>query len=211
MMPSSRCCANTVTGPVTTVGLDPSCDLWAEAITLDAAGCAAFTLRRDDETIPVQLGTPGGHQVRNALTAAAAAFAADATSAAVQAGLAAYRPSPGRMQTLRAPRGFTVVDDTYNANPTAMRAVLDFLAAVPGGKKVAILGDMRELGPTAAALHARDRLLMRCRWASMPSSRWENWDANTPLSPTHALAGSPTTTPPSPPRWIFWPPTMWCW
>ena len=57
------------------------------------------------------------------------------------------------MQVLHAPGGYVIIDDSYNANPAAVRATLDFLTRLPGGRKMAILGDMRELGPTERELH----------------------------------------------------------
>jgi UDP-N-acetylmuramoyl-tripeptide--D-alanyl-D-alanine ligase len=75
----------------------------------------------------------------------------------VAAGLAAARLSPGRMQVRRRRDGLTVVDDAYNANPSSMTAALKTLAALgrQGGRTVAVLGEMAELGPTAAAEHDR--------------------------------------------------------
>ncbi|MHB9025646.1 MAG: UDP-N-acetylmuramoyl-tripeptide--D-alanyl-D-alanine ligase [Armatimonadota bacterium] len=140
-------------GPVVTFGEDPAADVSCGDIFLQEDGCARFLLHGAGARTPITLGTPGRHQVWNALAAAAAALTAGATLNDVQAGLAGYRAVQGRMQTHAAPRGFLVVDDTYNANPTAMRATLQFLAEVPGGRKIAILGDMRELGAEAVPQH----------------------------------------------------------
>lgn len=140
-------------GPVITFGLAEGCDVWASDACLGDDGGMRARLHTPSEEIAIQLGAPGRHQLLNGLAAAAAALAVGATADDVRAGLAGYRPTSGRMYTCRALRGFLVVDDTYNANPAAMRATLDFLAEVPGGRKAAILGDMRELGPDARALH----------------------------------------------------------
>lgn len=140
-------------GAVLTIGEDPGCDCWVSDIMLGENGCARFTLHQGRDRLPIILGTPGRHQVWNALAAAAAALAVGATHGTVQAGLAAYQATTGRMQVLRAPGGYTVIDDTYNANPAAMRATLDFLAEIPGHRKFAVLGDMRELGPGERELH----------------------------------------------------------
>lgn len=140
-------------GPVVTVGDTEDCDYRVSDVTLGDGGCAHFTLHGPNLELPIALSAPGHHQVWNALAAAAAALTAGATPDDVQAGLAAYQPLKGRMQAVRAPRGFTVIDDTYNANPTAMRATLEFLAQVPGGRKMAILGDMLELGPAERDIH----------------------------------------------------------
>ncbi|MHB9131306.1 MAG: UDP-N-acetylmuramoyl-tripeptide--D-alanyl-D-alanine ligase [Armatimonadota bacterium] len=140
-------------GAVVTVGEDSSCDVWVSKVLLDEDGCARFTLHHAGEKFPVRLGAPGRHQVWNALAAAAAALTAGASPQDVQQGLAAYQPSVGRMRVVKTAHGFSVIDDTYNANPAAVRATLEFLAEVKGGRKVAILGDMRELGPVERELH----------------------------------------------------------
>ncbi len=140
-------------GPVVTIGEDETCDYWVTHVALGEDGCLRFTLCNPGGELPITLGAPGGHQVWNALAAAAAALAAGATPAQVQGGLRAYRSLKGRMQSVHAAGGFTIIDDTYNANPAAMRATLEFLCQVPGGRKMAILGDMRELGPTEHAIH----------------------------------------------------------
>jgi len=58
-----------------------------------------------------------------------------------------------RSQVARAPGGFTVIDDSYNAAPDSMRVALELLADLPGNRKWAVLGDMKELGPMAAEWH----------------------------------------------------------
>jgi UDP-N-acetylmuramoyl-tripeptide--D-alanyl-D-alanine ligase len=68
-------------------------------------------------------------------------------------GLASLAPIPGRMRVRRA-RGLTVLDDAYNANPASMRAALSTLAECGDGRRVAVLGEMKELGPTAEREHA---------------------------------------------------------
>jgi UDP-N-acetylmuramoyl-tripeptide--D-alanyl-D-alanine ligase len=75
----------------------------------------------------------------------------------VAAGLATATLSPMRMQVRRRPDGLTVVNDAYNANPSSMAAALKTLATLgrPGGRTVAVLGEMAELGPAAAAEHDR--------------------------------------------------------
>src|SRR4029450_1522870 len=106
---------------------------------------------------PRPLPAPGRPRVGCALAAAAAAHVLGVGPADVAAGLAAARLSPGRMQVRRRPDGLTVVNDAYNANPSSMTAALKTLAALGrrGGRTVAVLGEMAELGPTAAAGPAR--------------------------------------------------------
>lgn len=140
-------------GPVLTFGESDDADVRAGDVQLEADGCARFTLHAPGVSCAVRVGVPGRHQVWNALAAAAAALAAGATPGEVQAGLAGCATITGRMCVTVAPRDFTVIDDTYNANPDAMRATLQSLAEMRGGKKVAILGDMLELGAAEVAQH----------------------------------------------------------
>ena len=140
-------------GTVLTFGDSGDADFRASDIMLGDDGCARFQLHYHLQTLPIVLGAPGRHQIMNALAAAAAAMTAGAGEEAVVRGLAGYAPEKGRMRSLRAPRGYTVIDDTYNANPAAVRATLEFIAELPGARKIAILGDMRELGAAARAIH----------------------------------------------------------
>jgi UDP-N-acetylmuramoyl-tripeptide--D-alanyl-D-alanine ligase len=142
---------------VVTFGLGPPADVRAERVELDGDGRARFLLHTPAGTAPATLPAPGEHLVGCALAAAAAASVLGLGPADVAAGLAGARLSPGRMQVRRRPDGLTVVNDAYNANPSSMAAALKTLAALgrEGGRTVAVLGEMAELGPTAAAEHDR--------------------------------------------------------
>ena len=102
----------------------------------------------------LELPVPGRHQVDNALAAAGAALAMGAVPAQVQEGLAGVQ-LPGRRMRVEQVGAFTVVDDAYNANPASVAAALETLGSLPGsGRRVAVLGDMLELGPDGPRLHA---------------------------------------------------------
>jgi UDP-N-acetylmuramoyl-tripeptide--D-alanyl-D-alanine ligase len=105
-------------------------------------------------SVRVRLAAPGRHNVLNALAAAATAYALGQGAEAIQAGLESFAPVKGRLQVTRSFWGFTVIDDTYNANPASLAAGLETLGDLAGSRRKAlILGDMRELGPTAPQLH----------------------------------------------------------
>ncbi|MCZ2819955.1 UDP-N-acetylmuramoyl-tripeptide--D-alanyl-D-alanine ligase [Modestobacter sp. VKM Ac-2977] len=139
---------------VLTTGLAEHADVRATRIELDDAARARFTLVARGEQHPVALQVVGVHQVANALSAAGAALAAGMTPAAVAQALSAAAPrSRWRMEVTTRADGVTVVNDAYNANPESMRAALAALSRLRGSRRIAVLGAMGELGPTAGAAH----------------------------------------------------------
>ncbi|MFM2289143.1 MAG: hypothetical protein RL684_2286 [Pseudomonadota bacterium] len=110
--------------------------------------------------IEVSLALAGSHNVHNALAAAAAALAAGATLAQVAEGLALVRPVEGRLQLKRGAHGAWLIDDSYNANPSSVRAALEMLSALPG-RRWLVLGDMAELGAHAEESHREAGALAR--------------------------------------------------
>ena len=111
--------------------------------------------------VEIDLPLPGVHNAFNAGAAAAAAIAAGASLDAIREGLAAVRPAKGRLESKRGPRGAEIIDDTYNANPASLRAALRVLEAKPAPRWL-VLGDMAELGPDGAGLHAEAGRHARC-------------------------------------------------
>ncbi|UTH75569.1 UDP-N-acetylmuramoyl-tripeptide--D-alanyl-D-alanine ligase [Chromobacterium sp. IIBBL 290-4] len=133
-------------------GLSAGADVGARDVALSALE-SRFTLVSPAGEIQIALPAPGEHNVRNALAAAAVALALDVPLAAIAAGLAAFAGAKGRLQLKHSPRGLTVLDDSYNANPDSMKAGVDVLAGLPA-PRVFVMGDIGELGDTAPALHA---------------------------------------------------------
>lgn len=135
-----------------TFGADGA-DVSAQADWVD--GAWALRVATPTGAFVTRLRIAGRHHVRNALAATACALAAGVSLDAIAAGLAAFEPVPGRCRTqsLRlSGAAWTVVDDSYNANPDSVRAAIDVLAELPGPRWL-LLGDMGEVGDQALAFH----------------------------------------------------------
>ncbi|WP_457577963.1 UDP-N-acetylmuramoyl-L-alanyl-D-glutamate--2,6-diaminopimelate ligase [Desulfomarina sp.] len=138
-----------VSGKVT--GVQP--DLWTSDINLEDRGVITFTLHCGTDREDIHLYTLGEHNVGNSLAAAAIAKAAGAELSEIAAGLADFRAPDKRMEILKSPRGYGLLNDTYNANPASMAAGLKTLRQAAEKRAVAVLGDMLELGKSSAAAH----------------------------------------------------------
>lgn len=101
--------------------------------------------------VSVQIPLPGTHMINNALAATAVGLRLGLTLSEIAAGIAAVKPVGGRSNLIRCGK-HTVIDDCYNANPASMKSALDLLHTA-NTRKVAILGDMFELGENETALH----------------------------------------------------------
>lgn len=145
---------------VVTVGRGPGASVRAQDVTVDDGGHARFTLTTAAGSAPVALALVGEHHVTNALAAAAVALELGLPLGDVAAALGtAGAASPHRMDVRTRADGVRIVDDSYNANPDSMRAGLRALAGLRGTdpaatRRVAVLGEMLELGADSAAEHA---------------------------------------------------------
>jgi UDP-N-acetylmuramoyl-tripeptide--D-alanyl-D-alanine ligase len=145
------------TARVLRYGQGPHAAVRASGVQLDDQARARFTLITPSGTAVVRLQMHGVHHVSNALATAAVACALGLdTTATAMALSTAGRLSPGRMQVIERGDGVTIINDTFNANPESTRAGLQTVAAMATNRRtVAILGEMRELGPDSAAGHAQ--------------------------------------------------------
>jgi UDP-N-acetylmuramoyl-tripeptide--D-alanyl-D-alanine ligase len=134
-------------------GIENDADVRASRILPGVEG-SHFSLHTPAGQAEIALPLPGLHNVRNALAAAALALAAGAPLEAIVAGLQEAQPVAGRQVAYRLDNGATVVDDSYNANPGSVAAAIATLAG-SGSEAWLVLGDMKELGPDAANLHAQ--------------------------------------------------------
>lgn len=136
---------------VMTYGLSKGAEVRGEGIALDADGVrfmVSYQKERHSAFVPL----PGRHNVYNALAAIAAGIAAGLSISSILAGLSAAKRAKMRMEQTKI-AGVTLIDDTYNANPASMHAALETIAGVHRGRKIAVLGDMLELGSYAEARH----------------------------------------------------------
>lgn len=106
------------------------------------------------EKIPVRLNYAGAHNLSNAAAAIAAALLLGATKQEIMEGLLRLKPLHGRMEILSLANGVTIIDDTYNANPSSTEAALKTLSIMKG-RKIAVLADMLELGEIAQPAHKK--------------------------------------------------------
>ena len=139
-------------GRVLAFGIDRQADVQAKNIGQER-DLTDLTLHAEGRSVLVRLRTVGRHNVYNALAAAAAALAMGLPLETVKFGLEEFRPVAMRSE-LRDMNGRTVLADYYNANPASVKAALETLASLKGGRRVvAVLGDMLELGDTAVEAH----------------------------------------------------------
>ena len=139
--------------PIIYFGTDEQCSVYATDIRQEE-GTLCFTVRDDGgDSFPVRLHVEGLHYVSDALAAITVGLAMGVTPESIQEGLETFRNMAGRQEILQL-GGVTVIKDCYNAGPESMEAALKVLGSKPG-RRIAVLGDMLELGACAPAEHYR--------------------------------------------------------
>jgi UDP-N-acetylmuramoyl-tripeptide--D-alanyl-D-alanine ligase len=143
---------------IVSFGADGKSDARLLDVSLHAA-CSAVHANILGHEVTYKLGMPGRHMAMNSLAVLAAASLAGADLALASLSLSQIEPAAGRgvRRTLEVASGeATLIDESYNANPASMAAALSVLGTArvgPHGRRIAVLGDMLELGPTGAELH----------------------------------------------------------
>ena len=138
----------------TLYGFSSDAAVRAERVRLHGLEGSTFTLLTPRGKAEVYLRLPGHHSVSNALAVAAVALEFEFDAPAIASALHGFRPPSRRLNIVSGRNGSTVIDDSYNASPGSMQAALEVLRLAPrGALKIAVLGDMLELGDHAERAH----------------------------------------------------------
>ena len=138
-----------VKGRLLGIGIEQICQFRGEGLKLDQKGFGHFSLQGHS----FHLSIPGKHNVYNALMAATAGWALDVSIQDAAKALENFTLTKLRSQVLEH-NGIRMINDTYNANPASMRAALETLSQIEvDGRRIAVVGDMRELGTMTHDAH----------------------------------------------------------
>ncbi len=134
-------------GPVVTFGVSDMADVRAHDIEMDSNG-TRFTC----DGVALETPLTGRHGLSNVLAGIATARVFGIPAEQLRDAIRTL--APGKMRGARSEiNGITILDDSYNSNPEAVKAMVDVLRSTPAARRFAVLGEMRELGPSAEALH----------------------------------------------------------
>ena len=135
------------------ISLDnPKADIYAKNIVEGSEGSRFDIYVGKEFFVNAYLSSIGLHNIRNCLIAVAVGLEFGLCEMQIAAGLAAYVPS-GMRQNITKAHGITFIEDCYNASPTSMKASLGVLSSLAEGRKIAVLGDMLELGEISKSAH----------------------------------------------------------
>ena len=132
---------------------EPAADVVARDASLDPELRPSFGVKTPWGSAEVRLEARGLHQVGNALAALTVACTCGVPIEAAASALGEARLSPWRMEISRTPSGAVVINDAYNSNPASLSAALDALSAVSASRRIAVLGEMAELGEGSTEAH----------------------------------------------------------
>ena len=131
-----------------------SASLRAKDIVQEGLTGIRFVMSFMGKEMPLRINGIGLHNVMNALSAAGIAYSLGCGPDEIRAGLEGFKPGKMRLEVLRSPAGFGIINDTYNANPDSIRSAVNELVALKGGgRSIAVVGDMLELGEASGPEH----------------------------------------------------------
>ena len=147
--------SSTFQGKVVTFGLGKANQVRAEKIKKIGDRAQSFNICIKGEEVPVKIHLPGIHNVLNALSGAAIAFCLSTPNELIAQGLGKFRPIKGRFHFIDLNGGIRIIDDTYNANPSSLRAALQTIKGLVGKNQGLVigLGEMMELGKESSKYH----------------------------------------------------------
>lgn len=142
-------------GDVITFGIEAAAGVTASDIRFEAFGRTSFRLKTPQGEADISYALNGRHNVLNALAAAAAAHATGMAAGEIAAALETAAAPGQRGEILRFADGFTVINDSYNSNPTALLSMVETMVggAAKTGRKIVVAGEMLELGEDARRIH----------------------------------------------------------
>ncbi|SDS69776.1 UDP-N-acetylmuramoyl-tripeptide--D-alanyl-D-alanine ligase [Microlunatus soli] len=140
-------------GAVLTFGRADHADVRIADLVLDRLGRPSFRLSADGTSVPVTLPLVGAHQAHNAAAAAAAGLAVGVPLVEAAAALSTATVSKWRLELRDLGGGVTLLNDSFNSNPDSARAAVDALATLDGRRRIAVLGEMLELGADSDTEH----------------------------------------------------------
>jgi UDP-N-acetylmuramoyl-tripeptide--D-alanyl-D-alanine ligase len=136
-------------------GFSETADVGAENVEYGPLR-TSFILRLPQSRTKITLHAPGQFMLANALASAASGYLMGLSPKQICAGLESYRSKKGRLDISTTPFGINLIDDTYNANPASMTAVLELLSQIKSSNRsIFVCGDMFELGQKAESLHRK--------------------------------------------------------
>lgn len=138
---------------VISFGESPTADVRLISADVDEQGCCTFSVATSRGNFEVHVPVPGEHNIKDALAAVAVGEFLGIAHEAMREALGSFAPPEKRSNVLRSKRGVVIIDDTYNASPPSVISALHTLARMHGGRKIAVLGDMLELGRIAEEAH----------------------------------------------------------
>lgn len=140
-------------GRVISFGESPHAMVKAISSGIDSKGCCHFEVMTPTGSFDVHIPVPGEHNIKDALAAIAVGEELGISHEDIRNALAGFKAPEKRSNVIPSRRGYIVIDDTYNAGPASVKSALKTLTMMEGDRKIAILGDMLELGEHAIEAH----------------------------------------------------------